>query len=185
MSFFQNMNLARAIILLSILGSCAVGWFGWQKSKELEDLRLSLEVRVPKLGQEIQALSLRHTSLRDERNSDGLAGEPNPSSYIRRVGDEKNVNIGDLDVDPSESRPSPGLVDKKYRIRPSNKELKYKRMRISNFLYKLEASSPRVRVTGIRIDPAQRRLRPNQLPDDWWVFDIEVTSRQKDASSTP
>ena len=184
MSFFTNMNLARAIILLSILGSAVVGWFGWKKSQELEDMRSSLDVRVPKLAQEIQALADLHTMLTRERDSDGLLGVPDPNSYIRRVGDAKNVSIGDLDVDPSEDKPEAGIVDKKYRIRPSNKERTYQRQRIANFLYKLEESSPRVRVTSIKIDPVQRRLKPHELPDDRWTFEIEVTSRQKEETAS-
>lgn len=180
---FKNMNLARAIILLSILGSLALGWLSWTRSQELSDLEYALKNKVPDLGADIQTLSARHTDLAKERSEDGMVGQDNAQTYIYEVAANDRVAIGDTKITPSQVVPMKGIVDKKYRIRPTDRERPYRRTNISNFLYRLEEKSRRVKVTDIKIEPAQRRLKDHEIPEDRWTFDVEITSREID--STP
>ena len=179
----KNMNLARAIILLSILGSLALGWMSWTRNQKLTELEFALKNKVPDLGEEIQMLAARHTLLAKERSEDGMVGQDNAETYIYEVAANDRVAIGDTKITPSEAVPRKGVVDKKYRIRPSDRERPYRRKNISNFFYRLEEKSRRVKVTDIKIEPAQKRLKDHEIPEDRWTFDVEITSREND--STP
>ncbi|MEM7516919.1 MAG: hypothetical protein AAF368_08360, partial [Planctomycetota bacterium] len=71
-------------------------------------------------------------------------------------------------------------VHKKYEIRPSDTKRRFSRVKISNFLYKLEEESSRVKVTHVKMETGQRGLKEEQVPDDKWTLLAEVTSRQAD-----
>ena len=40
-SFFKGMNLARGIMLLALVGSLVLGWMGWNRSQELEEMLIN------------------------------------------------------------------------------------------------------------------------------------------------
>jgi hypothetical protein len=54
----------------------------------------------------------------------------------------------------------------------------FQRSQIANLLYKLEADSGRVVVTDVEIDKADKRLKPHEIPEDRWMFEATLTSRQ-------
>lgn len=181
-ALFKSMNLARVIIILSILGSIGLGWFSWKSSQGLTGMKDNLDYRVANLVKEIQTLAVRHTKLTKEyRNEDLKGGQANPDSYIRRIAAADKVEIGQVQVDPKKTTPAKGVVDKRYRIRPSQSDRDFPRYRIANFLYTLEQRSRRVRVTDVKIEAAQPRLKPHEVPNDRWKFDAEVTSRQAES----
>lgn len=179
-AFFERMNLARSIILFALVGSFALGWLGWQRSRELAELRANLEEDTQKLVANIEKLGREHTQLSKSARQEGLAGQTDLESYIRKVGIADRVEIGDLKLNPgSDPRGTKGVVDKKYTIKPTDKEHAFQRSRIANFLYKLEADSRRVKVTNLVIETAEKRIKPHEIPEDNWTFEAEVTSRQR------
>jgi len=177
--FFANMNLARAIIVMSLLGSIVLAWTGWKSHGELLELREDLEFRVPGLVKGIQKLALEHTELTRNVDGDGLAREGSPQSYIRKCKDHPKVEIGDVDISVSSSSPAKGVIDEKFRIRPADSQRGFSRSRIASFMYRLEADSRQIKVTNFTIDMADRKTKPHQIPKDAWTFDAEITSRRK------
>lgn len=179
--FFSNMNLARAIIVLTIPICLGLGYFGWDQSRKLEEAHDNLKVRLPKLATEVQQAATDHTNLTRAVRKDGLSqGNATPETYIRKIAAKERVEIGDVKINKRESRPSKGVVDKKYEIRPSDTKRRFSRVKISNFLYKLEEESSRVKVTHVKMETGQRGLKEEQVPDDKWTLLAEVTSRQAD-----
>lgn len=178
--FFKNMNLARAIILLTIPLGAALWVFQSNKAEKAEEIETALNspTRLPKLLSEIQQLAVDHSRLSKELNSEGIRGQDNPQTYIRRVATSSKVEIGDVRITESKRNPLPGIEDRIYTIRPSSTDRGYPRLKISNFLYKLEEDSSRIKVTDISIDIAQRRVKNHIVPDDSWTFTAQVTSRQ-------
>lgn len=179
-AFFTHMSLARWIILFSFLGSIALAWLGWKSHRELREMRGALEADVPKLVGEIQELSEVHTKLTRDKDGDQFLRQANPELYIRGIGDKPNLLLGNLRLLPQKDHPSKGIVDQKYRITPEEKIREYARGKIALFLYSLEAESRRVKVTDVKLDLADRKIKPHEVPRDAWTFEAEVTSRQKE-----
>jgi len=59
------------------------------------------------------------------------------------------------------------------------RERTFQRLRIANFLYTLEYDSRRVKVTDMKLEIAEKKPKPHEVPADEWFFDAEVTSRQR------
>lgn len=188
-ALLAKMNLARWVILVSLVGSIGLGTWGWKLHAERVELVSALEVEVPKRAQNIQVLSLRHSELRKDYDREGLIGQDNPETYIRRLATDKDVALGGVRINALPDRsPAKGVVDRKFAISPQD-ETKgsrgaagYDRARIANYLWLLEQQSRRVRVTSIRFDPVQR-TDPWVAAKDKWSWDIELTSRQKQAEN--
>jgi hypothetical protein len=90
------------------------------------------------------------------------------------------VEVGNLDLTSLQADPfTKGVVDKKYNIRPDNRERTFVRTTIANFLWTLEQQSRRVKVTNIKIENADKRVKPQEIPNDKWTFEAEITSRQR------
>ena len=64
-------------------------------------------------------------------------------------------------------------------IEPEDDKRGWPRSKISNFAYKLEEDSGRMRVTSIHMEPSQKIRDPSQVPADTWRYSIVVTSREK------
>lgn len=177
-SFFSNMNLARWIILLSLLASAGLGFYGWTLHQERVMLEDELQTRVPMKAQQIQVLSLRCSKLDEELLREGLTGQTNPEEYIRNLAINSNVALGSVRIAASESPLKKDVVDRKYKIEPQEAKVGHKRDRIANYMWLLESQSRRVRVTNIRLDQ-MGKYEPWETSDDKWEWEIEVTSRQK------
>jgi hypothetical protein len=176
-SFFSDMNLARWIILMSLLASAGLGFYGWTLHEERIELEGALEASVPKQAQEIQVLSLRCSKLNDELLREGLKGQNNPEEYIRNLAINSNVQLGSVRIASSQGTPRKDVVDRKYKIEPQEAKAGHKRSRIANYMWLLEQQSRRVRVTNIRLDQ-KGKYEPWEPSDDLWEWEIEVTSRQ-------
>ena len=175
--FFSNMNFPRWVIVTTALSSLVLGWFVYDWSARLGEVELELQ-RTPALVTEIQRKALRLDALQALADKEGMKGEANPELYIQKVAGAPNVNIGQVSTKPSVRTPFKGVEDHLFRVTPSNKNESFPRQRIGNFLYKLEADSRKVRVTGIELDPAGR-TRMGEIGPDLWTFTITLTSRQK------
>ncbi len=177
-SFFADMNLARWIILLSLLASVGLGFYGWDLHQQRVALEDQLVTNVPGKAQTIQVLSRRCSKLNDEFLREGLKGQDNPEEYIRNLAINSRVQLGSVRIASSSGEPDPDHIDLKYKIEPQEAKAGHKRGRIANFMYLLEQQSRRVRVTNIRLEQ-KGKFEPWEHSDDLWKWEIEVTSRQK------
>lgn len=178
-AFFKSMNLARAMILLSVLGSLVLAWTGWRSSARVAELNRNFQTDMPKLAGQLVETSRKHSQLSDSKKGENLQGEANLQSYILKIAGMDRVEAGNMDLNTSNDPFTKGVVDKKIVIRPDNRERTFKRTTIANFLYTLEQQSRRVKVTMVKIETADRRVKPEQIPEDSWSFEAEVTSRQR------
>ncbi len=184
-SFFKNMNLARGIILVTVIGSLALGALGYAQSRNLSAMQEQHDEALEPLVKTIQDLGRKHTHLSKSMRQEGLAGQADPNTYIRKIATKDKVEIGDVKLLSSQDERMRGIVDYKYRIRPQDRERQFMRSRIANFLYSLEAESRRVKVTDLTIEIAQKKIKPHEIPDDMWTFEAEVTSRQRVEQAPP
>lgn len=178
-NFFKNINLARGIILVTVVGSLLLGALGYAQSRKLSVLQQQQDKELEPLVKAIQDLGRNHTQLSKSMRQEGLAGQSDPESYIRKIATKDKVDIGDLKLTPNEDQRTRGIVDHKYRIKSSDRDRQFMRSRIANFLYSLESDSRRVKVTDLTIEIAQKKIKPHEIPDDMWTFEAEVTSRQR------
>ena len=178
--FFKGLNLARGIMLLALVGSLVLGWMGWKRSEALDEMLLNRDHDVPKLVREIEQLGRRHTQLAKNLDKEGLKGQANLDSYIRAAATADKVDVGEMNLSTTDDHGTKkGIIDRRVRIKPNEKDVKYVRSKIANFLYKLEEASRRVKVTDITMTIAEKKVKPADVPDDLWTFDCEVTSRQR------
>jgi hypothetical protein len=176
MSFFANMNLSRWMILGSLTGSAILGYFVWERGNRHDEIVKEL-ARVPSMIRSIQSKALELDELQRLADKEGLKGKDDPEFYIRGVARNDRVKIGLVDITKRTTSPARGIEDRVYKIKPSVKNTKYSRGSIANFLYKLEEGSRRVRITHVKIEPADK-VRPGEIGPDTWTFEAEMTSRQ-------
>jgi hypothetical protein len=180
--FIAGLNFPRAVILLSFVASAALAWFDFELGSELEVLRRAETEQAPQLVRNIQEHSIRLTQLQNQLRDDVWVGQNDPGLYARTVAQDNDVSLGQVDVTPSnDDRLGGGIVDKKYTIRPVNKDRGWSKENLGNFLYMLEKKSHQVRVTRVKITPPSRsRLKPHEVPPDEWTYEAEITSRQRE-----
>ena len=159
-AFFKNLNLARAIMLFSIVGALALGFYGWQRHRQVAELRQHYQEDVAKVVREVMQLGRKHTQLTLAARKDSLTGQADLESYIRSIAAADRVDIGNVNISNSAPASSlKGVVDKTYLIKHSDKDRSFSRSMIANFLYKLESDSRRVRVTDIKLETADKRIK--------------------------
>ena len=146
-SFFANMNLARWIIVLSILASVGLGAWGWTLHKERVVLEEALVASVPKKARDLQVLARRCSRLRSEFDREGLVAQTNPEEYIRSLAGNPDVALGGVDISGKTDSRMKGVADLKFTIKPQVAKTAHGRNRIANFMWMLEQKSRRVRVT--------------------------------------
>ena len=179
-AFFKSLNLARGIILASLLGAVVLLWMGWRNASRLAELKQNYFTDVSKLATQLAQLARRHSQLSDNLKGENLQSKAEIQSYIYRIGGMERVEIGNLNLTPSAPDPfTKGIVDKKVDIRPDNRERTFARTTIANFLFTLEQQSRRVKVTMIKIENGEKRVKPTEVPNEKWTFEAEVTSRQR------
>ena len=176
--FFRNMNFPRAVILLSLIASAVLGWFVYEKTNRLTAVQKELRA-VPELARSIQQLGIELEQLQGDDSGAGVGQEDQFDPYIRETAASAVVGIGQVKIDPSKRDYNATVVDNIYKIRLANKNQRYHRSKIGNFLYKLEADSPRVKVTSFTLTP-MGKVKPGQIGPDEWKFEAELTSRTRD-----
>lgn len=175
-----NMNLARWILLVSLVLSIVLAFTGWRLHGRRVALQAALETQVPRLAQEIQVDSRRYTHLYEQAEGAGLAGgQKDVATYLRQLASDRDVQIGSLEITPlASSTPAKGIVDEKYTIRPPTKDKGFVRVNLANFMHLIEQRSRRMRVTHVRLE-REGNPRDWEYGNDRWKWDIEVTSRHK------
>ena len=179
---FRGMNLPRLVILLGFLASGVLAWFDYDLGDKLVDLRDAERNEAPRTVRNIQSLSIRLTQLQALLDSSKWLGQNNPGSYVRTIAQNSDVGLGQIDVAPSRAEQvSPGVVDKRYVIKPVSKDRGWSKSQLGNFLYLLEDESQQVRVTRIKIQqPSKSRNKPHEIPADEWTYEVDITSRQRE-----
>jgi hypothetical protein len=173
----KGLNLARVIMLLSIVGAIVLGYFGWARQQEVTRMKEELGQPVKTMARDVARLAQQHTTLSKEYNRFGLKAQDDPETYIRKIAAAQYVEIGDVELTPRTVQAQRGVEDRTWQIKP-NPPRPFQRSQIANLLYKLEADSGRVVVTDVEIDKADKRLKPHEIPEDRWMFEATLTSRQ-------
>jgi hypothetical protein len=88
------MSLARWIILVALLSSIGLGYYGYRLHSQRMELEDALANDVPKLSLELQNLAKRYTVLNKQFERDGLQGQSDPATYIRTIAAGRDVQIG-------------------------------------------------------------------------------------------
>ena len=174
-NFFSNMNVPRWVILLGAIFSLYLGWQVYEQTARLAAIRSEL-ARAPGLVAEIQRLGLELDQLQKLEGEDGLQNSA-PDHYVREVASMSAIEIGQVSVGSRETSPSRGLTDRNNPIEPMSSDRAFSRGQIGNFLYQLEAESPRVKVTSFSISPLNR-IKPGEIGDDSWTFKAVITTRE-------
>jgi hypothetical protein len=178
-SFFAEMNLARGIIVVSLAGCLVLAVLGWRKQRDLAETRTVYEASLEPLARDLMQSAQRHSVLSKALRDDSLGAQADLETYIRRVAAKDKVEIGNVNMQFSDEQRSKTVVDKVYRIKSDAKDRSFQRLRIANFLYTLESDSRRVKVTDLKLEVSERRIKPHEVPGDAWFFEAEVTSRQR------
>lgn len=178
-SFFANLNLARGIILVSVIGCLVLGFLGWQRHQQLSEMKDQLDNGIKPLVKDLMQSAQRHSALAKTFKDDNLDAQKDLETYIRKVAIKDKIQIGNVNTTPSTEQRSKQIVDRVYRIRSDSRERAFQRLRIANFLYTLEYDSRRVKVTDLKLEVAEKRPKPHEVPADEWFFEAEVTSRQR------
>jgi len=179
MGFFSELNFTRSVILVSLVGSAVLGYVVYDKMQQLEQLEQQVDTRAPLLVQDIQTLAVVLNNLNAAVNLESLQGEqPDAETYVRGIAQRQAVEIGNVNISPSSRTLRQGVEDRMWRIEPAEKKREFRLANISNFLYRMEEKSRRVKVTSLRIEPVQR-LREDEIGKDrQWTFEAQITSRQ-------
>jgi len=180
MEFFSNLNFTRVVILTSLVASAVLSWLVYDKTAELDELEREVSTSAPLLVNSIQKLAVKYQHLEEQLDLDQFITLDDPETYIRRIAQQDQVNVGDVKISPSDKTVRSGVKDYFYRIEPIDKKRAYELDFISNFIYRLEEKSRRVKVTQIKLDPVDR-----MKPDEYgkrrnWTFNCTLTSRQAD-----
>jgi len=196
MSFFQGFNTVRALILLFLIGSIPMGMQVWKREQGIRTLASQIGVHrnfdaKSVQGSELVAridniitLAKEHTEFQKTLKGEGIRGNDSPQVYIRTIAKDSKISLGRVEINASEKDYGP-FVDKIYSITPQDSKSTFTRQAISNFLYKLESDSRRVRVTKFNIDATDdngRRPKIDVLPSDKWAFDCEISIREQKAA---
>lgn len=180
-ALLQKLNLARAVMLLAVIGSLVLAWMGWQRQQQLNEMRDELSSDMPALVKKLEAAGKRHTQLAKNLVKEGLKGQESLNVYAVKQATADRVEIGDIDGNATTDKNVnvKGVEDKKFVAKPKDPKRPFTRTRIANYLYKLEEASRRVRVTDIEMSLVDTRVKKHEVPEDNWTFSVEITSRQR------
>jgi hypothetical protein len=195
MSFFQGFNTVRALILLFLIGSIPMGMQVWKREQRIKTLASQIgfdrnfdskNLKSSDLVMRIDEIITRakeHSSLQKALKGEGIRGNDSPQVYIRTIAKDSKINLGRVEINASEKDHGP-FLDKIFRISPQESKTTFTRQAISNFLYKLESDSRRVRVTMLKVEATDdngRRPKIDVLPSDRWSFECEISIREQKA----
>ncbi len=183
-----NMTLARWIIVVSLLASIGLGYYGYNLHTRRLELESALKTEVRAVALDLRTLARQYSVLSKQVDREGFSENvKDPATYIRQIAAGKDVQIGDITVDPpSEAENIKGVLDTRYGMKPSSRDRGYGRLNIANFLFKLESESRRMRVTRLRMEPEAKSVRPETvLESDSWRWEAEVTTRTKIEAPPP
>lgn len=183
-SFFANMNLARLIIVLSILGSGYLAWAGWTRYVEVKFLRGTFQRQVPSLCKEIQEHSLLNTELSKDIKGDLFIKEASLDSYVSKCAESRSAELGEVAMNTGSRPERGGVIDNRVVVQPNDRKRSYSHSQIAAFFYRLEADSNQIKVTDLTFQLNEKSIKPEDIPPDAWTFEATITNRVKDTSKT-
>jgi hypothetical protein len=181
-SFFAHMNLARLIILLSIIGSSYLAWANWGRYQDVKFLRGTFLRQVPAICKEIQEHALLNTELSKDIKGDLYIKEASLESYVRRCAESRSAEIGEVGTNPTSRPERGGVIDNQIIITPDDRKRTYSHSQIAAFFYRLEADSNQIKVTDLLFQLNEKSIKPEDIPPDAWTFKATITNRVKDQS---
>ena len=175
--FFAQMSFPRAVILFCSLGSLVMGALVYQRSQRLDEVHDELR-RVKDVLKEIHTDAYRLDELKRSADAESFKAQEEIETYIRSIAGQDNVDMGQLDFQRSTHEPSRDVLDNICKMTPLSKTKRYNRGQIGNFLYRLEHDSPRVKVTRLKLTPADKAVA-GEVGNDSWNFEASLTTRTK------
>ncbi len=186
MGFLEHMNFSRSVILVSFVGSAVLGYFVWQKKGEVDIYRTAINAKDMEIGvfnnvakaRELEALM----SAAGRGNFGSSASDL--EQYITNAALNPKVKVGKIDIGaPDEDEVVDGLVDVKFKIEPSRTgKDSFQLAEISNFAFELEQGHPLLKVTRLKITPANsnKGRKEHDVLDNRWNFELEARVRIKE-----
>lgn len=181
MKLMSHLNFARTIVGLSLVGSCVLAYTGWQWRERRIEAESALARDVPLRAQQLQVTARRLTrELRELNRFDFENGVMQPESFIRSIAAQPQIALGQIDISRRMTPAGKGVQDVEYTVQSQIKRAE-PRTKIANFMYRIEEQSRGLmRVTGVLLKPAQKKLNPEDVPVDNWTYDIKITMRRKE-----
>ena len=179
MELLKQLNFARAVILLSFIGSAVLGYLLYEQTGRLDELDRTLR-QAPIQLQAIQGKALQVADLERQVVDEGLGRQSNPEDYIREQAISSTARMGQVEVSPNEVS-GKGYVDNEFEVEsPKRNAAVFSLGQIANFMYQLEEQSRRVRVTEIEIKPAGKSgRREHEILSGEWTYRLTMTTREK------
>lgn len=183
MGLLQHLNFSRSVILFSFVGSAVLGYFVWEKQKEVEVYRDAVQSQALAKGVFSNVTKARELDELMETASREAFGNSagDLELYINTAAQNPLVKVGLVDIGaPDEDEVVPGLVDVKFKVQParSGKE-SFQLAEISNFAYELEQGMRAVKVTRLEIKPGpeNKGRKEHDVLANRWDFELEARVR--------
>jgi len=178
--------MVRIMIILLLAGSAFLGWRAMQQQTVIDRYEAAIAEGgdVERRAKSILENAHRYTALKERSAKEGMKGRGtnSVSSYVREIAQRRNVLWGAIKIGrPQERTQLAGYDDMIYKITPQEKNAYFDRSRIANFLYLLEQESRKLRVTNIDVRLSEKSIKPHEIPQDQWVVDVTVTTRERSA----
>ena len=172
--FFARMSFPRAVIVFCTLGSLALGALVFLKERRLSQIETELQ-RVQEVLKQTQINAYRYDELERQSRDEKFKGQSAADTFIRNTAQQDKINMGQVDITNKTTNFAPGVDDKIYTVKPGSKR-NHSLLQIGNFLYTLEKDSSRVKITRLKLTPAEK-LSPGEIGKDQWIFEADLTTR--------
>lgn len=182
-TLLARMSFPRAVILCCSLGSAVMGTLVYQRSRRLDEVREEL-VRVKDVLKEMHTDAYRLDELQRSAGAEKLKAQEEMETYIRAIAGKENIDMGQLDFTRRTFEPARGVQDNICKMTPLSKTKRFNRGQIGNFLFQLEYDSRRVKVTRLKLTPADKPV-PGVVGNDAWNFEADLTTRTKTETAPP
>lgn len=189
-SFFQNLTFSRTIILASFLGSAVLGYLLHKEKARLE----AYEDAIPYADEIVPKIVSRSEELEElmkaAASADFAGGSSGMETYVRNKATDENVHVGQVNTGRGKEiaiatggagGQGSRVIDTVYRITPSKDgQGEYTRSEISNFAFLLEQDRGGLAVTRLLLRPTQKGYKKDQVVEDRWTFEIDVSVRSRE-----
>jgi hypothetical protein len=97
--------------------------------------------------------------------------------YVRDIAADPAIALGDIELSESTSTPAPGVLQHEAFLRPERLETRCSMEQIADFLFALEAGSPAVRVTHLKVFRGLG-VTGDDFTERAWSFEAELSVRR-------
>lgn len=176
--FFANMNFVRSVMLVCLIAAGVLGYMAYEAQAEVSELRDQVNRQAAAMSHDIQQKAVHLNQLLKVESGSEFGAVTDTDEYIRDIGYQKSVGVGNVTVTPERVRENvvPGTKDQSYSIRPQERTQIFSRSQVANFLYSLEVQSPFVIVTHAEFR-LEKKGKPEEHPLDRWTYEATITIR--------